>query len=139
MIDGKTYNEIIINEKPGVDPEIRELLELINNVDGIETTESCFGHNIRPCRIWCRARDVEALNKFIYNYFYGDTLWIFNIVLTDITIDNKEWDKLEFVLESRYSDFPTVNLMINSLCYRMKEKQLVASLLDDSYRSEIIG
>ena len=122
MIDGKDYNEQEINKGDGIDWQIKTLVDLINKVDGIETTNSCFGHYKRPCSIYCRARNIEVLNKFIYNYFYRNDLWIFRLLLSDITIDNKDWDKIDFVLESRFYDYPTVNLMIENLVYTMKKE-----------------
>ena len=110
-----------VRELDDLDYEIQELVYLINDVEGICTVDSCFGHNERPCRIWCDAKDIETLNKFIYKYFYNDYLWTFQICLTDVMIDEGDWNRVHFLIESKYSDFPTVNLMVDLLTHRFRE------------------
>ena len=121
MIDGKNFNREILKD---VDYEIAELVDLINQVDGIETVESCFGHNEEPIQIYCVARDIATLNKFIYEFFYRNDLISFKIYVTDVTIDNKEWDKVQFVIESdvRYIDFPCTQLIADNLTRTFREK-----------------
>ena len=122
MIDGTLYNlnEIDNNAKidGGIDDEIRKLIPLINQVDGIETIQSCFGHHKEPCRIYFRARDIESLNKFKYNFFYCDSLWAIELIVTDVTIDDGKWNTVEAVVVSRYKDYPTIDLMVDNLVYR---------------------
>lgn len=114
MINGKIFDKKILK---GVDNEISELIYLINQVEGIETTNSCFGHNKRPITIFCVAKDIATLNKFIHKFFYCNSLISFKIIVTDTTIDNKDWDKVEFVIESdiRYVEFPTPQLIADNL------------------------
>ena len=112
MING---NKIAI---PGdVDYEIKYLVEMMNEVDGIQTTESCFGHNKEPIRIFGVAENIEALNKFRYNFLYCNKLWSIKLILTDVTIANGDWDKIEFYLESdpEYIDFPVTQLLAENL------------------------
>ena len=111
MIDGKDYNKSVYS---GIDREIADLVEYINRVDGIETTDSCFGHNERPCLIWCRAKDIKTLNDFIKRFFYFDQLW--NLCLTYSERDY--FDEILFIIESKYTDYPTVNLMVKELTNR---------------------
>jgi len=120
MIDGKNFNRDILKE---VDYEIVELVDLINQVDGIETTNSCFGHNEAPLQIYCIAKDIATLNKFIYRFFYRNDLISFKILISDITIDDKNWDKVEFVIESdiRYISFPCTQLIVGDLVHTFKE------------------
>ena len=121
MIDGKEFNKETLKD---VDFEIQELVGLINQVDGIETTNSCFGHNEEPIQIYCRAKDISYLNKFICKFFYGNSLISFKIFVTDVTIDNKEWDKVEFLIESdvRYVDFPCTQLIANNLTHTFRSE-----------------
>ena len=56
--------EILDNLEEPLDYEISELVKLINCVDGIRTTNSCFGHNKSPIRICGIADSIADLNKF---------------------------------------------------------------------------
>lgn len=117
MIDGKNFDIQGIENRERIDREIVELVMLINKVDGIETVESCFGHNKSPCQIWCRAKDINSINAFVRDFFYHDSLW--NICLTFSESDY--FDELLFIIESKYTDYPTVNLMVENLTNRFKE------------------
>ena len=44
-----------------LDKEIVPLVRLLNSISGIETTESCCGHDKSPCRVWCKVASIEAL------------------------------------------------------------------------------
>lgn len=117
MIDGKSFIEKDLEKEP-LDKEIKELVYLINQVNGVETIESCFGHNKIPCRIWLRIKDVETANKFIRKFFYFDPLW--NLILK--FSEGDYYNELLFVLESRYEDYPAVDLMVENLTNRFKER-----------------
>lgn len=118
MLKGKQK----IDMPDGLDYEIKDLISLINNVEGIETLESCFGHNEGPIVIWGEADSIEALHKFMYEYFYGDQLWHFELVLSDTMIDAQDWGKVVFLMKSddRYTDFPTTQLMADNLTKRFQ-------------------
>ena len=79
MIDGKSF---IVKELKGepLDIKIEKLVYLINQVDGVETINSCFGHHKMPCRIWLRIKNADTANKFIRRFFYLDPLW--HLILT---------------------------------------------------------
>lgn len=115
MIDGKDFTM----DLDDFDPEIRQLVSLINNVDGVETIESCFGHHENPCRIWFRIKDIPTANNFIRQFFYFDPLW--RIVLTFCECDYT--DELVFMLESKYQDYPTVDLSVETLTRRFEDRQ----------------
>ena len=117
MIAGKSFDTEGFKEEP-LDNEIKKLVYLINQVDGVETTESCFGHHKIPCRIWLRIKDVETANKFIKKFFYFDPLW--NLSLTFSEVDH--YNELLFVLESKYDDYQAVDLMVENLTNRFKER-----------------
>lgn len=116
--------EILNNLEEPLDYEISELVKLINCVDGIRTTESCFGHNISPIHIYGIADSIADLNKFKYKYLYCNDMWQIELILTDKTIDDNEWDKVEFVLKTNelYFEFPITQLLATNLTMSMKEK-----------------
>lgn len=121
MLKGKPKIEI----PDDLDYEIAELISLINNVEGIETLESCFGHNEAPINIYCKADSIEDLHKFMYKYFYCDKLWHFELLLDDFMIDEKDWSKVVFLLKSddKYIDFPATQLMADNLTKRFQMYQ----------------
>ena len=120
-----TPEEMIQSNIDMIDPEIYDLLTYINRVEGIRTTDSCFGHNERPCMILCEADSIATIHKFMRDYFYNDRLWTIRLYITDTLIDNNDWDKVVFALQSdvRYTDFTTVNLMVDNLTYRFWKYQ----------------
>lgn len=89
-----------IDKVEPIDPEIRELIDMINNVEGIETTSSCCGHNKMPAVIYCIADSIADVHKFMYDYFYCNSAWKFILYITDAMIDENTWDKVEFYFES---------------------------------------
>lgn len=106
-----------------IDYEIRDLCRYINNVDGIETTESCCGHGKTPCQIWLKADNSEILTKFWHKYLYCNPNWRIILNMTDREIDNKEWDKPTYLLETSFPDYYYVGLAIDSLKDNMYIKQ----------------
>ena len=118
-----------------VDVEIRDIVRYLNSFEGIETTESCFGHNEMPCQIWFRAKSIKALNDLVFEVFDGDRLW-------KITVDNADFPQdtndLRLLLSSgEIKDFPTVNLMVENLTYRLqkKYKHIGGGSKDDFFRT----
>jgi len=114
----------LINAKYPIDYEIYELVYLINKVEGITTTLSCFGHNTEPIQIYCVADNIECLNKFMYDYFYCNSIISFKMLISDTTIDAKNWSKIEFVIESdpRYVAYPCTQLIADNLTRTFREK-----------------
>ena len=96
----KKINLDEIDKIEPIDSEIRELIDLINNVEGIETTESCSGHGKYPVLIFGVADSIADLNKFMYDYFYSNKCWKFVLYIDDIMIDDNDWDKVKFYIES---------------------------------------
>ena len=118
MIDGKSFNTEAFKEQP-IDREIAKLVHLINQVDGVETTDSCFGHHRAPCQIWVRIKDVDTVNKFIRRFFYFDPLWSLKLTFSEAMY----FDELLFIIESSaYQDYPTVDLMVENLTKRFEER-----------------
>ena len=119
----KEQLDLIHKEYP-IDYEIYELVYLINKAEGITTTSSCFGHNTKPIQIYCVADSIECLNKFIYKYFYCNSLISFKMLISDNTIDAKNWGKIEFVIESdpRYVAYPCTQLIADNLTRTFREE-----------------
>ena len=117
MIDGKSF---IVEEfkKEPLDIEVKKLVYLINQVDRVETIESCFGHHEMPCRIWLRIKDADTANKFIRRFFYFDPLWSLKLTFSETGY----FEELLFVIESAYQDYPTVDLMVENLTKRFEER-----------------
>lgn len=107
-----------------IDYEICELIRLINMVEGIETVESCCGHEKEPCRIWFKADNIECLTKFWYRYLYCNPNWHIVLNMTDVDIDNKEWNTPTYLLETTFSDFFYTELVIDNLAYSIKIDKL---------------
>ena len=123
MIDNKDYDIIRIEEDSkidgGMDIEIKKLVELINKVDGIETTESCFGHNKTPCHIYARAKDIYTLKRFMNKFFHFDPLWKIELVNMPEAEDS---DEVIFLINSNHFEYPIVNLMVDNLTYRFENR-----------------
>lgn len=49
-----------------LDPECRSLCEAMNMLPGIETSESCCGHDREPFRVFFKAETLEALPRVAY-------------------------------------------------------------------------
>ena len=105
-----------------IDYEIRELVKCMNSIDGIETTSSCCGHLKMPCLIYFKADNTETVTKFIHKYLYCNKLWRVSFNMTDIDIDNGEWDKPTYLLETTFPDYFYVGLVIDNLTYKMQQK-----------------
>lgn len=103
-----------------IDIEIRALCRYINKIEGVETVESCFGHNDKPCCIWFKAENIEVLNQFLFKFFDCDSLWHIELCTSDV---HRDWKDVHLVLHSGdIKEFPTVNLMVDNLTYRFKQE-----------------
>ena len=91
-----------------VDPQLMKLIQLLNQVNGIKTIDSCFGHTEemdRQCNhhtnsfIGMTYTDKAAFDKFwikFFNRFVGKV----DIVTTLLGTDAESW--VQFVLEKSY-------------------------------------
>lgn len=94
-----------------IDVEIRNLVCLLNKVEGITTIESCYGHGVQPCRIWFKCNRIEDLHKFMFNCLNAFTKW-------RVLIDNADVSRnIDFIycLESDASDRQLVDLIVRNL------------------------
>ena len=103
-----------------IDYEIQNLVRYINEIDGIETSDSCCGHGETPCQIWFRADNAECLTRFWHNYLYGNPNWHIVLDMSDVDIDDGLWDKPTYLLETTIPDYYYVGLAIDYLTYRIK-------------------
>ena len=53
-----------------IDTECLPLCNVLNKFKGIDTFESCCGHDEHPFRIWFTAANLEALPPLLY-FFDG--------------------------------------------------------------------
>lgn len=106
-----------------IDYEIRDLCRYINNVEGIETKESCCGHGKTPCQIWLKANKIEDITHFIYHYLYRNPNWRVQFCITDKDIDENQWKNPTYLLETTFPDYHYVGLAIDSLKKEMYIKQ----------------
>ena len=55
-----------------IDEEIIDLCRAFNDIDGIETVESCCGHGKETCKIWFIVRDIKTLSRLCFHCFNRD-------------------------------------------------------------------
>lgn len=104
-----------------IDAEIRELVKVLNDIDGFETNCSCCGHGKNPCMIWLKIDSIEALNKFcveVLNPFYGWHFIIENNIVRNQTFikaclcsATKDYDEMV------YQAFDLVNKIKRIYCF----------------------
>ena len=106
-----------------IDYELRDLIKLINDIDGLETVECCCGHGGMPCHIWFKADSIEDVTRFQYKYLYRSRLWRISIDMTDVDIDENKWNDPRYLLETTCDDYFYTGVCIDNLTYKMKDKQ----------------
>ena len=119
MLKGNTtvipYNDI--------DYELRKLIRSMNDIDGIETISCCCGHGEAPCFIRFKADSLECVTKFIHKYLYCNSTWRIVLAMSDVDIDNGEWNNPTYLLETTFPDYYYVGMAIDNLTYRLKESE----------------
>ena len=64
------FSELFANTEPtfplGMDEECVELCAAMCRMPGIETHESCCGHDKNPYRVWFTADGLESLPRLLY-------------------------------------------------------------------------
>lgn len=102
-----------------IDKEIRELVRVLNTLEGIKTTSCCCGHGEYPCMIWLAIKDIKSLNDFCFNYlnpFYGWQV----IVETNI---HRNQDYIKCRLQSKSVDIDKVVFEANELVNKIKREK----------------
>lgn len=103
----------------GLDPEISELVYLLNDIPGVKTVESCWGHGERPCTIWLRIDGTKNLTKFVFNYLNADKSW-------ELVIDNADYNRNEkeipLLLRTTSNEKEVVLFRIKDLVQRLKKE-----------------
>lgn len=85
----------------GVDKEIYNLILLLNEIDGIQTISSCFGHYRNPVRIWFEIKNIKVLNNFV---FYSINSWCrWKLIIDNMDI-KRNYEKICVVLKSERFD-----------------------------------
>ena len=105
----------------GIDYELRDLIRYMNDVDGVETIASCCGHGEMPCQIWFKADDIVCVTKFINRYFYCNPNWRVVFAMSDTDIDDEQWDRPTYLLETTFTDYYYTGMAIDNLTYKFKE------------------
>lgn len=94
-----------------IDIELRDLIRILNTLDGIKTLSCCCGHGKTSCEIYLAVKDLNTIRDFCFNYlnpFYG---WHFKI---ENNI-NRYQDYLTLCLKSKSVDYNDVCKEINEL------------------------
>ena len=55
-----------VSDIAGIDPEVIDLCNALNNIVGVRTYESCCGHGKEPFRVWFRVKSLKPLPKIAY-------------------------------------------------------------------------
>ena len=110
-----------------IDYEIRDLTKCLNEIDGIETIESCCGHGKDKCYIWFVVENCEILNKFLFHCFNHEKFWT---VCVDTGDPNRTWKDLHLILISneicKQSDF-------DKLTFRIRERISDIKMSDEEW------
>lgn len=71
-----------------MDNECVSICDAINSIKGVETIESCCGHNKRPFRIWLKSENSRQLFPIIRSiapsYCGFDSKWKLEVSYTDV-------------------------------------------------------
>ena len=81
-----------------IDKEIVDLCKAFNDIDGIETVESCCGHGKETCYILFMVRDIETLNRLCFHCFNHEGFWEIQVDLGD---PHRDWNELYLCLISK--------------------------------------
>lgn len=104
-----------------IDKEIVELCKALNNIDGVETTSSCCGHNEEVCYIWFKVENIKVFNKLLFHCFNHEWFWM---IQADTGDPHRNWSDLHFVLTSRdickQEDFDELAEWINKVSEAIK-------------------
>lgn len=109
-----------------IDIELRDLIRILNTLDGIKTLSCCCGHGKTFCSIHMAVKDLSTIRDFCFNYlnpFYG---WRFEI---ENNI-NKDQDYLTLYLKSKsinYNDVcKEINELTNKIFIHRLQRQLIS-------------
>ena len=104
-----------------IDIEIVALCRALNDIEGVETVESCCGHNKEKCRIYFKVSDIQTFNKLLFHCFNHEDFWD---ICADTSDPHRDWNDLHFVLTSKrickQSDFGELGVRIAQRTKDMK-------------------
>lgn len=97
-----------------MDAECVDLCNAINSMKGLETVESCCGHNDQPYRIFFKCHDIPAL-RFLQScidnrYWEYGNLWSITTCIGDTGPE-----QLGFMLESKSSKLDEIMIQVKSM------------------------
>ena len=75
-----------------MDEEVVGLCKALNNIDGVETIESCCGHGEYNCYVELKVTDITTLNRLAFHCFNGENYWKFDPWRT--------WNDIHLILRS---------------------------------------
>ena len=102
-----------------IDIELRDLIYVLNTLDGIKTLSCCCGHGKIHCMICLAIKDLETIRDFCFNYLNPFNNWHFEI---ENNI-NRNQDYLILYLKSQSIDYNTVCNEINNLVEKIKKNK----------------
>lgn len=94
-----------------IDVELRDLIRILNTLDGIKTLSCCCGHGKTPCEIYLAIKDLSIIRDFCFNYLNPFYSWHFEI---ENNI-NRYQDYLTLCLKSKNIDYNDVCKETNEL------------------------
>jgi hypothetical protein len=62
-----------------IDEELRNLIFVLNTLNGIKTLSCCCGHGKIPCEIYMAVKDLNTIHDFCFNYLNPFYNWHFEI------------------------------------------------------------
>lgn len=70
----------------GLDEQCVGLVNCLNDIDGVETIESCCGHLKYPYRMWFRCNNFSALARIgrAVERNYSDGKWVIEVTVGDV-------------------------------------------------------
>lgn len=109
------YNSTFNMEE--VDKEIQDLVKKLNQIDGISTTESCFGHGVAPVRVWLYL-DINRIQPILF-YFFNNGFYLFRFILETADVRLHQQGVLYCRLESKHIGIEAENRDIPALIQRI--------------------
>jgi hypothetical protein len=115
-----------------MDAECVDLCDTINSMKGLETVESCCGHNYQPYRIFFKCYDLSAL-RFLQSCIDG-RYWEFGYKwrITSYISDTGP-EQLTFMLESESSNLTEIMTQVEDMI------RAINHYLNHKHRFEFLG
>lgn len=102
-----------------IDEELRNLISVLNTLNGIKTISCCCGHGKEPCDIYMAVRDLNVIRDFCFNYLNPFYNWRFEI---ENNI-NRNQDYLILCLKSKSINYDDVCKEIEKLTDKIERNR----------------